>query len=733
MDKETAIFEFNVAAIDAMPVGVTILDEFINVLECNENVLDRLEAPKEYYIEKFLELSPEYQPDGEKSSEKAASVIKRALEGEIFTFEWTHLTTAGEEVPFEITATRALYKGKYVAVTYQYDLRYIRNMTEELENKGRLLKIRLEQQELISEISRSFVSSSETQTLINNAIAKLGRYHKVSLVAIFKLDIPNNNVFPAYLWTSDNKKISSLQEAGLNETIKTSFPERLYAFTAVPLISCIDTSARKVDDFRNILDDNARAFIFAPLYVEGLLWGMISVQQLNEPRHWTDNEKGFVTMISGTISGAIMLNIYNMKLKEAFDKVISASRAKSDFLSNMSHEMRTPMNAIINMTKIAKKAGDLERKNYALGKIADASVHLLGVINDILDMSKIEANKFDLSPVEFNFEKMVKGVVNVVNFRIEEKKQKLIIQMDKDLPKTLICDDQRLTQVITNLVVNAVKFTPENGLIKIGIYLLSEENGLCKIQVSVIDTGIGISGEQQKRLFQSFQQAETTTSRKYGGTGLGLSISKSIVEMMGGKIWIESELGKGSTFAFTIQAKKGSEKPEENESEPADTRQTAADSSDFTGHRILLAEDVEINREIVLTLLEPTHVEIDCAEDGLEAVEKYTKEPDKYELILMDLQMPEMDGYEATIKIRAFEKNLNNDSDSAGSAEGETQSLPKAGDARRRVPIIAMTANVFKEDIDNCIKAGMDDHIGKPLDFGTVLEKLGHYLIARHR
>ncbi|MCL2211885.1 MAG: ATP-binding protein [Treponema sp.] len=713
MDKKSAIFEFSGAAIDAVPVGVTILDELINVLECNDNVLDWLEAPKEYYIEKFLELSPEYQPDGEKSSEKAASVVKRALEGEIFTFEWTHLTTAGEEVPFEVTATRALYKGKYVAVTYQYDLRYIKNMADELENKSRLLRIRLEQQELISEITRSFVSSSETKALIREAVAKFGHYHKVSLAVIFKLDIPNNNIYPAYIWSSDNKMISSIQEVGLNETLKSSFPERLYAFTAIPVLSCVDTSTSKFDGLRNILDDNAKAFIFAPLYVEGLLWGMISVQQLHEPRYWTDNEKSFVATISSTIAGAIMLDIYNHKLKEAFDKVTAASRAKSDFLSNMSHEMRTPMNAIINMTKIAKKADDLERKNYALDKIADASAHLLGVINDILDMSKIEANKFELSPVEFNFEKMLNRVVNVVNFRIEEKKQKLTIQIDKDIPKVLICDDQRLTQVITNLVGNAVKFTPENGLIKIGIYLLSEENGICKIQVSVIDTGIGISSEQQKRLFQSFQQAETTTTRKYGGTGLGLSISKNIVEMMGGKIWIESEMGKGSTFAFTIQAKRGAEEISDEKIEPVETKKAGAGSNDFTGHRILLAEDVDINREIVTTLLEPTHVEIDIAENGTEAVKMYTEHPDRYELILMDVQMPGMDGYEATIKIRAFEKKL------------------EESGAGKHVPVIAMTANVFKEDIKNCINAGMDDHIGKPLDFENVLEKLRNYLIIK--
>jgi len=503
----------------------------------------------------------------------------------------------------------------------------------------------------------------------------------------------------------------------------------------------------------------------------------------------------------------------------------------------MSHEMRTPMNAIINMTAIAKNAADIERKNYALDKIEDAAIHLLGVINDILDMSKIEANKFELVPSDFVFEKMLQQTVNVVNFRVEEKHQKLMIHVDKDIPKTLIGDDQRLSQVITNLLGNAVKFTPDNGSINLNTQFLGEENGICTIQISVTDTGIGITKEQQKRLFQSFQQAESSTVRKYGGTGLGLSISKSIVEMMSGKIWVESEPGRGSTFAFTFQAERGEDKKSlrdhavnletirilavdddpdilaffadvtqrfnihcdtapngeyalqllegnnkyniffidwkmpglngialaneikarkshldneiiiltsavewsevKNEAEKAGVNKflpkplfpsavidticeclgieryqneiTKTDADDnFAGRKILLVEDVEINREIVLTLLESANLEIDCAENGLQAVDMFTENPEKYEVIFMDIQMPEMDGYDATRRIREIEK--------------------EAPAAHRRVPIIAMTANVFKEDIERCLEAGMNDHLGKPLDIEAVKQKLRYYL-----
>jgi CheY-like chemotaxis protein len=304
--------------------------------------------------------------------------------------------------------------------------------------------------------------------------------------------------------------------------------------------------------------------------------------------------------------------------------------------------------------------------------------------------------------VEFNIEKLLQKVIGVINFRVDEKHQRLTVNMDPRIPGNLKGDDQRLAQVITNLLTNSVKFTPENGSIHLNARFLYEENSQCTIQIDVKDTGIGISVEQQSRLFSSFEQAENSTSRKFGGTGLGLAICKHIVELMGGKIWLESELGLGSTFSFTVLLKRGKYE-DADDFRDADTAKIQQIS--FRGRRILMAEDVDINREIVQSLLEPTEIEIDCAVNGLEAVRMFSKNPESYDLILMDLQMPEMDGYEATRKIRAIE-------------EGRTN----------KVPIIAMTANVFKEDVEKCLQAGMNAHIGKPIDFNEVMEKLSSYL-----
>jgi PAS domain S-box-containing protein len=427
---------------------------------------------------------------------------------------------------------------------------------------------------------------------------------------------------------------------------------------------------------------------------------------------------------------AISHNITERKAME--EQALSASRAKSAFLANMSHEIRTPMNTITGMTAIGKSAADAERKDYCFTKIEDASRHLLGVINDILDMSKIEANKFELSPVKFNFEKMIQSAVNVINFRVDEKHQKFTVHIDKKIPKNLIADDQRLTQVITNLLGNAVKFTPEHGSIDLDARFAGEKDDLCTIEITVNDTGIGISPEQQENLFNSFQQAEITTTRRFGGTGLGLAISKSIVEMMGGSIRVKSEQEMGSTFIFTIQARKGAQANDMVNVPPEAEQNVKEDELDlnglFAGRRILLVEDVEINREIVLALLEPTRLEIDCAENGVEAVHKFTEAPDVYDLIFMDIQMPEMDGYEATRRIRDMEAELQPSPEGEGSPLVHNAGANRGADSPKGVPIIAMTANVFREDIEKCIESGMNGHVGKPLNLDEVLEKLKSYL-----
>ncbi len=517
----------------------------------------------------------------------------------------------------------------------------------------------------------------------------------------------------------------------------------------------------------------------------------------------------------------------------AREEALAGTKAKGEFLSRISHEMRTPMNAIIGMTQVAKKTDDPERLHSCLDKVDSAAGQLLDIINDVLDMSKIEADKFEVSAYEFNFEKMIQRVFNVVQVKVDEKRQTLTFEGGELFRRLMIGDELRLSQVLINLLGNAVKFTPELGRIdlKVGQTPLDADHSL--LQVEVRDTGIGMTPAEQSRLFNTFEQADSGITRKYGGTGLGLAISKKIVNLMGGDIRVESTAGQGSLFAFSIKVGWGGPVPRtvlpterQNprvlvvDDDPAaleyigslldgfgmqhdhagggaealekvgasladgrtydvilldwnmpglDGEATAREIKRILGNdviivmisamdwselektvsglglagflpkpilpsplldtllnltqgrllpekgrsvplrrweekRILLVEDNEINREVAQSLLEETGVGVDCAGDGLEALEMLAQHPG-YDLILMDIQMPRLDGLSAARRIRESE-----------------------GPGARAVPIIAMTANAFKEDIQASLEAGMNGHIAKPINSDELIRVLAEHL-----
>ena len=381
------------------------------------------------------------------------------------------------------------------------------------------------------------------------------------------------------------------------------------------------------------------------------------------------------------------LAIMNRQITLAKEQAENAARAKAEFLANMSHEIRTPMNGIIGMLHLVMQS-QLDSKQFQqLKQVEHSAQSLLGIINDILDFSKIEAGKLGIEKVNFNLAETIDKVVNLFEIKAKEKDLDISTNYAAGVGQNVYGDNLRLAQVLTNLLSNAVKFTEEGS---INISVSSGQHG--RYRFSVADTGIGMTAEQQKKLFCSFSQADGSTCRKYGGTGLGLCISKQLVELMGGDIEVESRFGNGSKFTFEIELKECNCSPES--AKPESSKQ---ELGKLRGIQVLLAEDNLINQEIVKGILADSGIILTIANNGAEALEYYLKDPNQFALILMDIQMPVMNGYQATEAIRK--------------QDGQ-------------IPIIALTANAMPEQLEQAFAAGITDYLTKPLDVETFYRTL---------
>lgn len=397
----------------------------------------------------------------------------------------------------------------------------------------------------------------------------------------------------------------------------------------------------------------------------------------------------------------------NAALQTAYDAANHANQAKSDFLSQMSHDIRTPMNAIMGMTAIAgTHLDDKERVQDCLGKITVSSKHLLSLINEVLDMSRIESGKMDLAEEAFNLTDLINNLLDMVKVPVQEKKHKLQVNMHNIEHEKVIGDSLRIQQAFVNIMSNAVKYTPAEGKISLDIFekKSSRANVGC-YEFVFEDNGIGMKPEFIEHIFEPFVRAEDTRVNKIQGTGLGMSIARSVVQMMDGDIKVESAPGKGSRFTVNIYLKL--QNPEEalGKKEEENTLEIFQ-NHEFLGKRVLLVEDNELNREIAAEILAATGLVVETAEDGREAVDMVAaSKEDYYQMIFMDIQMPAMNGYEAATAIRSLNrKDLN------------------------RVPIIAMTANAFAEDVEHARNCGMNEHVAKPLDFGRLMQTMERWM-----
>jgi signal transduction histidine kinase/HPt (histidine-containing phosphotransfer) domain-containing protein/ActR/RegA family two-component response regulator len=442
--------------------------------------------------------------------------------------------------------------------------------------------------------------------------------------------------------------------------------------------------------FADLVEGEAVSFSLHSIRKNGeSFWARVILQAIENK----EILEGVITDISDQVNADVELRKAIVQAEQARKEAEEANKAKSRFLANISHEIRTPLNGIIGFTEIIMASIVSPEGQLYARKILDESENLMTLINQLLDISKIEAHQLELNNSVFNLRILLEETISFIQLRVRNKGLSLSVEFDEAIPECIHSDSYRLRQVLLNLLSNAVKFTSRGG-IKLKVFLQEVSGDEQVLRFEVHDTGIGISSDMHSKIFESFVQADSSISRKYGGTGLGISISQELVSIMDGKIWFESTPGKGSVFLFTIRCRRAdSNDPVESlkENIPPFVR------TSLSGLRILIVEDYPTNREIAQHHLHSAGCEVTLASNGINALRKVQNMD--FDMILMDVHMPEMDGMEATRKIRSFSKY-------------------------RDIPIIGMTANVLSSNLENCKKSGMNDILVKPLRKKEMLETL---------
>ena len=715
MEKQHEADERTQLMLDATPLGCKLWDRDLHIIECNQEVLHLFGLQdKQEFFDRFFELSPEIQPDGRPSKEKAAEFIKKAFDEGYNYLEWMHQKLNGEEIPAEITLVRVKHKGDYAVAGYIRDLRDYKQMMRKIEQRDKLLNT-------VNHTAGMLLAIEDDKNVIDSILKSMelmGRSVDVDRVQIWQNEIADGvyNFILKYEW---------LSEVGLQKnpvSIGAILPySRIPAWTNKFLrgeyvnsqFSELSASDQEFWDSFEI-----KSMVMVPLFLRDRFWGIFCLEDCRNEHIFSEEEinilrSGGLLIANAFLRNDMMQNIRSgaAQLAKALREAQDANTAKSKFLASMSHEIRTPMNVVLGVAESQLFTEiNPQKAKEAFEKIFDSGNWLLRIINDILDLSKIEADKFELNPANYEALSLINDAVNMNVMQFGHKLIEFKLEVDENIPLYLYGDELRIKQVLNNLLTNAFKYT-NVGEVKLSLSATETDENKTVLLIRVSDTGQGMTGDQVNKLFDEYTRFNLEANRSTVGTGLGMTITSNLIKMMGGTIDVDSTPGVGTTFTVSIPQRitepgvvLGKNAIENLERFNFSNRQrekiTKIVRELMPYGKVLVVDDMKSNLDVAKLLLNPYQLQIDTASSGFEAID-IIKTGKVYDIIFMDHMMPEMDGIETVKKIR------------------------QSGYCH---PIFALTADAIAGQKDLFLAKGFDGYISKPIDIRELNDSLNKFV-----
>jgi signal transduction histidine kinase/CheY-like chemotaxis protein/PAS domain-containing protein/HPt (histidine-containing phosphotransfer) domain-containing protein len=706
--------------LDASPLCTQIWDHNLNTIDCNEAAvrLYRFKSKAEYVRRFIEECSPQYQPDGQSSAAKAVHLVNKAFNEGYCAFEWMHRIPDGDiMVPAEVTLVRSKYKNEDVVLGYTMDMREQHKMMKGIESRDKLL----EAVNYTATLLLTTEDDEDISRLLVECMEIVGSAMNADRIYVWRNEMIDGQLHfvCAYSWFGEIGR----QKHSVTEGSAFTYKERPQWEEKFSKGICISGPISNMpQDEQEFLSYEIKSIVMIPLFLDEKFWGFFSIDDCTDEREFSDDEISILRSVSLMTASAInrhaLVEKRTQELALAHDNARAASQAKSEFLANMSHEIRTPMNVIIGMVGLLLEMENdtpIEQARDYLQKISAAGSTLLGLINDVLDISKIESGKFELTPTKYESASMLNEIITISSIRIGDKPVKFNLDTGEGLFAILYGDDLRIKQILVNLLSNAFKYT-RKGSVTLAVSCVRESEDSVRLTFSVIDTGIGMRPDDVKKLFSDYNQVDTRANRMIEGTGLGLSIAKGLAELMDGYITVESEYGVGSTFRLSI--KQGFINDELIDEHVLESMQNFSyvetkgsvekrlERPDLSWASVLVVDDSPTNLDVAKGLLGKYNMKVDCVSNGHDAIDRIRLGQPVYDAIFMDHMMPGMDGIETTMWIRSIDTEYS-----------------------KNIPVIALTANAVAGNERLFLDEGFQAFIPKPINIAKLDAVIHQWII----